>query len=79
MERISLTQGACWACKRLFWYDPNRVVMVAIDPFAKAGGRRAPMCHLCCIFANPWRKAFGMVLLSEIDTSGGRELLSEGR
>lgn len=75
---ITLANGTCYGCNRLFWFDPDRVVSVPIDPFVnlpvEQGGHPQfvtpqPMCPQCCRFANPWRAAFGLPLLSEVDTA----------
>lgn len=79
-ESIGLVNGPCWVCHDAFWYDPNRVVTVDVDPSVNLtpdkGGHPQltvpqPMCPGCCAFANPWRKTFGLPLLSEADTAQG--------
>jgi len=70
--------GPCWACRRTFAFDPDRVTSILIDPVTglapdtggdPARARREPLCPACCRAANPGRRAAGLEPLDETDTS----------
>jgi len=70
--------GPCWACGTRFAFDPDKVTSVLIDPQTRLapdlGGdprraRREPLCPPCCVAANRYRRANGLELLDETDTS----------
>lgn len=69
--------GACLGCGRLFWFDPDRVPAVRIDPqtgglpASPAGQARSvaePVCPGCCRAANTVRARDGLELFPEDDT-----------
>lgn len=45
---------ACFGCKRLFAFNPNKVPSVRVD------GVRRPICQVCVDKANPRRIANGL-------------------
>jgi hypothetical protein len=68
--------GPCWACKRVFTFDPDLVPSIPIDPAnnlpADLGGDpaaciRQPLCADCVSLANADRTASGEPLIRVLD------------
>ena len=69
--------GACFVCKVPFYFHPDLVASVPIDPVTglppDLGGdpdraQREPICPSCCHLANVERRQAGMELLDERDS-----------
>lgn len=50
----ALGMSACYGCKRIFCYNPNRVPTIPIN------GSREPVCRTCIERANPERIKRGL-------------------
>jgi hypothetical protein len=70
----------CYACRRTFAFDVDRVTSVLVDPVSglapdlggdRARARREPLCPRCCRALNPRRRAAGLEPLDETDTLDG--------
>jgi hypothetical protein len=69
--------GPCFGCKKPFFFDPDLVQSIYIDPVTglapDMGGdadraQREPVCPRCCALANPQRRRKGLPLLDERDS-----------
>lgn len=49
-----LCMGACFACKKPFSFNPNKVPSIRVD------GMKREVCESCIRLANPRRKANGL-------------------
>jgi hypothetical protein len=59
------TIGTCFACGRVFGFNPHRVPSIPIDRETgrpDAGGDRMPICRDCADKANEARRASGLPL-----------------
>lgn len=73
-----LALGPCFMCGVPFWFDPETVTSVRIDPVTglapDLGGdperaRREPLCPPCCRAANRIRRPGGLEPLDETDSA----------
>lgn len=71
--------GPCWSCGDPFHFDAELVPSIPIDPVTNRppdlGGNaeravKQPICPRCCRRANVRRRATGIPLINESDTSG---------
>ncbi|MET9879293.1 hypothetical protein ABZZ36_32395 [Actinacidiphila glaucinigra] len=76
MDGYPTALAHCFGCTRLFWFDPQRVVSIAIDPATGAypvperwpHRELFPVCHFCVRRANIERRKRGLPLGYEGDT-----------
>lgn len=52
-----LAVSACWACGKLFTYDPDRVPSIVVEDV------RRPLCLPCVDWANALREGTGEALI----------------